>query len=229
MLEWYFSKDGQQEGPVTQQQIQALIRVGQLDPSATHVWHEGLANWQTLEESGLMVEVPVIASPRVAPSAGGTPNLAPRQHIYPSVRQAYEVEAQYPGYRRLRYFLTLMVVLPVFFAIVLIVMLGMFSGGGDGGVIAATVTFIILALGMVAGSLYIYYQRVINLGMSGWAVLWTFVPFLNIWIGWRMIACPAGYEHHRTLDKAGKVISGIFIGFFALGIIANILAAFLQN
>lgn len=230
MSEWYFSKNGQQEGPVTQQQIEALVRAGQLDPAVTHVWHEGLANWQTFEESGLIVETAAIPSPRVAPSAGGSPYLAPREPIYSTVRQGYEVEAQYPGYGRLRFFLTLMAVTVVLYAIMFIAIFAAFSGGAEGGAGAAiSVTVILLMLGMVAGSLYIYRQRVINLGMSGWAVLWTFVPFLNIWIGWRMIACPAGYEHHRTLDTAGKVISGIFIGFFALAIIANILAAFLQS
>lgn len=43
---------------------------------------------------------------------------------------------------------------------------------------------------------------------------------MNIWIHWRLMACPAGYEAHRTLDTAGKVITGLGIGFFALGILA---------
>ena len=51
---------------------------------------------------------------------------------------------------------------------------------------------------MFAACLFVAYQRVKNLGMSGWALLWTLVPFMNVWIGWRMIACPAGYEDHRT-------------------------------
>ena len=82
---------------------------------------------------------------------------------------------------------------------------------------------------MMIVSLFIAYKRVKNLGMSGWALLWGIVPFMNIWIGWRMIACPAGYENHRTLDTAGKVISGIMIGLVGLAVVANIIAVIMQS
>jgi len=41
---------------------------------------------------------------------------------------------------------------------------------------------------------------------------------MNIWIGWRMMACPEGYEDHRTLDTPGKVLSGIWIALMVLAI-----------
>ena len=46
MEEWFFTKDGQQDGPVTPLQIQALAKAGQLDPATTHVWREGMADWK---------------------------------------------------------------------------------------------------------------------------------------------------------------------------------------
>lgn len=57
----------------------------------------------------------------------------------------------------------------------------------------------------------------------------TFVPFMNIWITWRMFACPSGYDDHRTLDTPAKVISGIIGGLLGLGILANILGVVLQS
>jgi hypothetical protein len=65
--------------------------------------------------------------------------------------------------------------------------------------------------------------------MSGWAMLWSLVPIMNLWIGWRMIACPAGYEDHRQLDTAAKVITGIWVGSVVLSIILNIFAVIAQR
>jgi uncharacterized membrane protein YhaH (DUF805 family) len=78
--------------------------------------------------------------------------------------------------------------------------------------------FVILSILFMIATLYVGAQRTKNLGMSGAAILWTFVPIMNLWIGWRMIACPEGYEDHRTLDVPGKVISGLWIGMIVLAI-----------
>jgi hypothetical protein len=43
-----------------------------------------------------------------------------------------------------------------------------------------------------------------------------------VWIGWRMLACPEGYEDHRTLDIPGKIISVIWIVFLLLAILGAV-------
>jgi uncharacterized RDD family membrane protein YckC len=43
--QWYFSRTGQQEGPVTKEALAAMARAGQLQPMHL-VWSPGMANWQ---------------------------------------------------------------------------------------------------------------------------------------------------------------------------------------
>jgi hypothetical protein len=42
--QWYYGKDGQQQGPVDEATIKSLLASGQLAPSDL-VWKEGMANW----------------------------------------------------------------------------------------------------------------------------------------------------------------------------------------
>jgi hypothetical protein len=41
---WYYARWGQQQGPVTSQQLHSLAQAGQLSPNDL-VWKEGLPNW----------------------------------------------------------------------------------------------------------------------------------------------------------------------------------------
>ena len=45
-MDWYYVKDGQQQGPVTRDALDRLVAGGVL-PAETLVWHEGLAQWQS--------------------------------------------------------------------------------------------------------------------------------------------------------------------------------------
>lgn len=226
MEEWYFTKGDQQEGPVSPQQLRALVLGGHLDPASTHVWREGMEGWQFIKDSGLLDEPPAPSSklpaPNIAPVTANKPYVAttPSYEYQAPVRKSYEVEAQYPGYGRLSYFLINLVMTVVFYVVIFLVLFTMFGIGAGMGAFGMV---LVVAMGMAVVGLYIAYQRVINLGMSGWSLLWAIVPFMNIWLGWRMMACPPGYEDHRTLDKAAKVISGILIGLIVLGIASAVI------
>ena len=84
---------------------------------------------------------------------------------------------------------------------------------------------VISVVGMVLG-IWIAVQRLINVGLSGWWVLGLIVPILNIWVAIQCIAAPEGYAQHKTLDTAGKVIIGLFLGAIVLviAIVALILS-----
>lgn len=44
-MQWYYAREGQQLGPVSAAEFDALVRSGQID-DATLVWREGLTQWQ---------------------------------------------------------------------------------------------------------------------------------------------------------------------------------------
>lgn len=222
MDEWFFANNGAQEGPVTAPQLQALVRSGALESATLLVWKEGMAEWSSLHDAGLMPATsPLMApAPMVAstPPASLTTNpylLSERgQQAITRERDAYV--PSYEGYGRLRYFLTSMIMTIVFYGIMLgVVYLIMKSTESVGFSLAV---FGLLGIVFMIATLYVGSQRTKNLGMSGFAVLWSFVPIMNIWIGWRMMACPEGYEDHRTLDVPGKVLSGIWIALMVLAI-----------
>lgn len=222
MDQWYIARNGQQEGPVTAPQIGALVQAGTLDPASTLVWREGLTDWKPLAESGVLAESAAVAPVTTKP-ASDNPYLVTERTRVTLEETRRDMPVEYPGYGRLRYFLTTTVFVIISYAILIALVFAMFgSKGSAGGVAAGTLVIILL---MVVGSVYIALQRLKNLGMSGWAILWTLVPIMNLWISWRMIACAAGYEDHRTMDTAAKVITGLWLGMVGLSIAANILVA----
>jgi len=74
-MNWYYSKAGQQAGPVDEAQLDALLSSGQID-SETLVWREGMANWQPHREARLSatqgVAGPALAAAGQAAPTGGT-------------------------------------------------------------------------------------------------------------------------------------------------------------
>lgn len=90
-------------------------------------------------------------------------------------------------------------------------------GAGVAGVVAkdsqelaAIIQLSALALAGVI-SIFFTLSRLKNLRMSGWNIFWGIVPVMNFWLGFRLYACPAGYQDHKKLDTAGKVMTGFYI------------------
>jgi hypothetical protein len=46
--------------------------------------------------------------------------------------------------------------------------------------------------------------------MSRWWYLANFVPILNLWVGYRCFACPAGYAFHKKLDGVGVALAILY-------------------
>ena len=89
------------------------------------------------------------------------------------------------------------------------------AAAGEGAAMAILPVVLLTLAGTVALACY----RMINLGSSGWWGLGIVVPLLNIFVGLRCLICPAGYADHKTLDRTGKIISGILIALLVLMVI----------
>jgi hypothetical protein len=46
--------------------------------------------------------------------------------------------------------------------------------------------------------------------MSRLWCLAVFAPFLNLWVGYRCFACPAGYAYQKKLDPPGIALAVIY-------------------
>lgn len=140
----------------------------------------------------------------------------------------------YPGWNRFKFLLVVMgvclqniLLMSLIFFYALASTYKLSESGASGGDFPnwSRPAFLIPYLGIVPIFLIAGVQRVRNLGMSAWGILWVIVPILNVWIGWRMIACPAGYHHHHNLDTHAKVITWISPCFVVLLVALNRIAA----
>jgi len=69
-MNWYYAAGGQQQGPVDDNQLDALVSSGQVN-AETLVWHEGMPNWQPLRQAR-----PSAASAGLPPQIGAVPPAA---------------------------------------------------------------------------------------------------------------------------------------------------------
>jgi uncharacterized membrane protein YhaH (DUF805 family) len=113
------------------------------------------------------------------------------------------------GFNRLQYFLFSMGI-----GIVNMMLTMMFADTP-----AVAMISIVDAIGV---SIYIIVMRLKNVGASPWWTLGFIVPLLNIYVGLMCLAFPEGYQTHKQLDGPAKIIIGLFLGVFVLGIVAAI-------
>ncbi|MCH7225504.1 GYF domain-containing protein [Haloferula sp. A504] len=257
MQAWFISREGKEEGPLTAAQIGTMLSAGVIRAGDTLARKQEATDWKKLAESGVLAEAsmadlkrpdglpvpsavkaqmarsaaapvgqPADPAPAAAP-AGSTLKIDPYQtpanfEVGPGFQDG---PIEYPGIGRLAYFLLQMAVTVITYALLFI---GIKISAGSGLEGIALVGMVAIFLGTIVG-FYLGVKRVQNLGMSGWAILWSFVPIMSIWIGWRMYACPPGYEYHRELDAAGKVLTWVMVGLVILMVVLNIAAVFLGD
>lgn len=100
MSQWYVVIDGQQAGPMTEEQVATEVRAGRVD-AQTYVFGEGMANWTPLVqvprlEQHLRGPAPVAASaPAPAPRRSAAPGDVPSHSIEEFLRQT--AEKDHPG------------------------------------------------------------------------------------------------------------------------------------
>lgn len=87
-MNWYYVENGQQKGPVTQDQLDELARQGTIKAD-TLTWTDGMANWlpysQARPGSGAAPAVPVGGSAYPGMSGGGSEETARKKVGAPAV------------------------------------------------------------------------------------------------------------------------------------------------
>jgi hypothetical protein len=213
---WYYTRDGERLGPVSLTELRELARVGTLDPRLGLVWTQGMAEWQAAGEVDGLFEKR-LPPPQIdlAPSAGTyvPPKLESREAVMSRIDD-------WPGARR-RSFLVATILFPFLWNMAVTLTTGVLTtqfGPRIMGMVGTGAAFVPLLVGIHYGLL-----RLVNLGMSRWWYLANFVPLLNLWVGYRCFACPAGYACHRKLDGAGvflAIVYWLLVTFVILALVA---------
>lgn len=85
MADWYYFQGGNQQGPVSDDQLRGMVASGQLSPGDS-VWKQGMANWS-----------PIASIPELAPAGGGAPRPGPGPAGPPAVGPVQNYQDDY-GY-----------------------------------------------------------------------------------------------------------------------------------
>lgn len=203
--DWYYTNEGQKYGPVTLVDLQAYARAGRLHPRHDMVWRQGMAGWQTAGEvEGLFARR---ATAPIEPVVPPSPPATKSQKLEDPVEEVMAAETDWPGCGR-RAFIIAMLIFPSLWSVMFESCRGLLInqfGNEITAVLCAVAAFVPMVVGIGYGL-----SRLANLGMSRWWFCGHFVPGLNVWLGFRCFACPAGYAFYHKLDRAGWVLSIIY-------------------
>jgi hypothetical protein len=66
-MNWYYLRDGQQDGPHSDEALQGFLKSGAID-SATLIWREGVQNWEPISQAApqLLATEPIAPRPATA-------------------------------------------------------------------------------------------------------------------------------------------------------------------
>lgn len=216
---WYFTRDGERLGPVSFSELREKVSQGSLNPRLDMVWKTGMEAWKPSGEiDGLFERASMPAATESAPAAAAAPAPAAAQPAKAEVKQSdgdpYAPPgedvmeqlrtANWPGARR-RGYLFMVMLFPLLWNVGMIFALP-FLGEMAGGEVVGFLAFGVMLVPVVT-SIVFTLQRFTNLGMSRWWFFGQMVPLLNLWVGYRLFACPAGYRYHKKLDGAGIALA----------------------
>lgn len=223
---WYFTRGGERLGPVSFTELREKVADGGLNPRLDMVWKTGMEAWQPSGEiDGLFERAAMAADPetgesaRAAPAAAAAPAASKAEgkekkpdKVDPYAPASAEMveqlrQAEWPGARR-RGYLFMVIVFPMLWNIGLSFALPLLGGTLSPDMLG----FVALgaALVPIVVSIVFCLKRFTNLGMSRWWFFGQLVPFLNLWVGYRLFACPAGYRYHKKLDGAGVALAILY-------------------
>jgi hypothetical protein len=223
---WFFTRNGEQLGPVTLDELRDKASNRELDPRHDMVWCSGMAEWKPAGEiEGLFARRETLSAP-----VGQT--MAPAPNPYESgIDETSETllarEAEWPGVKRFGYIVG-SILLGVVSGVVPMILLPVIQptlGEPNTGwvMLGLQLLFAVLFPIVLAG------KRFVNLGMTAWWLLGMLVPFLNWWLGYRLFACPPGYAMHRKMDGVGIFLAIVYWLFLAamVALVALVIVAML--
>lgn len=217
---WFYTRNGERLGPSDKETLQELAASGELNPRLDLCWTQGMEQWVPAGEIEGLFEAKRTEKPdeNIAEDGSFARQAKPLNKLSEDELELALLNAEWPGASR-RIYLFVIWVLPFILGAAVAGMAFYFldpedpSSTGVLSLVTSAVTLIV----MIA-VIFISLQRLQNLGMSRWWFLGNFVPLLNLWVGYRSICCPAGYEYHRKIDGMGVLLAILYWGLILLSI-----------
>lgn len=211
---WFYTREGERLGPITLSDLRVKVQEASLNPRLDMVWTQGMAEWKPAGEIEGLFERRSAPEAKESLAPPADPYKPPAQQ---SVADKMNREGGWPGARR-RGFLMATILFPIVWNLAVPFGIGLLAGQLGPEIIGVIMIGVVFVPVVVA----VYYgiQRLANLGMSRWWYLGNFVPLLNLWVGYRTFACPAGYAYHKKLDGPGVALAILYVLVVVVAIIS---------
>lgn len=227
---WYVTHEGQQFGPVTMEDLKYEADRGELNPRLDMVWNKNMEDWipsgqiKGIFEKNSETEVAAVPKVEIEPeTVVETRTATPAEITATQVTETTTAVSQFEAEETTENatlidgkcggtsrggFIFICYVFPFlwFFGIVFLAkyLEGKVTPGILGmSMLVATIVPVILAI-------IVIFRRFKNLGMS---IAWFFgllIPILNVWLGFRLFACPEDYAAHKKLDGIGWFLAILY-------------------
>jgi GYF domain 2 len=218
---WYYSKGGERLGPVSFVELQAQAKANALNPRHDMVWKHGMPDWQPAGDiPDLFERKVVVPPPSLAPPAD--PYSSPQQE---SVATQMGRSTDWAGARRRSYIFFTMIFPYLWAAILGFGMPFLIKTFGEQIMNVGAPVLILLPILLC---IFIFFRRLVNLGMSCWWFIGAFIPFLNFWLGYRLFACPGGYAYSKKLGPAGIFLALLYWGSLLFLILLGVALALIS-
>lgn len=217
--EWFVTHEGKQFGPVSIDDLKFEVERGELNPRLDMVWKDGMEDWIPAGELDGLFEKndEAKAAEEKKEASNNFTGYIPEV----SEEERDKIKGIWPGSGR-GAFIFVCYILP--FILLLLVGVGApFLQGKVSPQVVSLITFGLLVLPAIL-SIVVTLKRFQNLGMTRWWFFGLFAPLLNIWVYYRIFACPPGYAQNKRLDGIGWVLA-ILYWLSTLAIAAAIAAA----
>lgn len=205
---WFYTANGERIGPVGIGHLRELAEEKKLHPRLDLCWTKGMDEWLPAGEIDGLFEKKRSENTEQSQSSETS-------QVGASKRSEGELKlellnAKWPGASR-RVYLFAIWVLPALL-VGGVALLGQFFLNPEDAADAKLLTIASVGAGLLMLGIIILVsvQRFDNLGMSGWWILGHMVPLLNLWVGYRAVCCPAGYEFHRKMDGIGIFLAILY-------------------
>jgi len=217
--EWYVTHEGQQFGPVSIDDLKFEAERGELNPRVDMVWKEGMEDWiPSGQIEGLFEKNTEAEEQEKAKETVAVTEFQPEE----SKKKRMLLHGKWGGVKRSTF-----IFLCYIFPFLWIIGIGFLAGKMQGEIEADLLGKVTMAATFLPAilCLIMIFRRFQNLGMS---MAWFFgliVPFLNMWLGYRLFACPEGYAVHKKLDGIGWVLAVLYWLPVVLAIVFVVFAA----
>ncbi len=211
---WYYTNEGDRLGPVSFELLREMATAATLNPRMDLVWKGGMAEWKPAGQiDGIFARAADLAPAQhvITPPAV----LYRPQQLHDTVSQ-FGKDAGWPGVRR-RLYLPMVFLFPMLWALILGTAAEFLQAQFGERLMGMILP--VAALVPIAVIIAVTLKRFQNLGMSSWWFFGNLVPVLNLWVSYRLWACPAGYAYHKKMDGPGIFLALVYGLLLLLGIL----------